>query len=112
MEMTKIAVVNMHKDEVRPDGNQELTEAERTAIQNWMDQRKHTLAQRRIDDIYRTIDHMNHLTQWAARSEATDTELEAVTSSLLLAMHDLRTVLIRKGSQRILATQKGKGEGG
>ena len=111
MEMTKIAVVNIRNGEVRPNNNQELTEAETEAIQNWMDGRKQVLAQRHIDDIYRAIDHMNNLTQWA-QSKATDAELEAVTSSLLLTMHDLRTVLIRKGSERVIAAQKGKGEGG
>ena len=39
-------------------------------------------------------------TQWA-QSRASDAALEAVTDKLLLAMHDLRLVLVRKKSERI-----------
>ena len=43
---------------------------------------------------------MNLTTQWA-QSRASDAALEAVTDKLLLAMHDLRLVLVRKKSERI-----------
>ncbi len=39
-------------------------------------------------------------TQWA-QSKATDEQLEDVTDRLLLAMHDLRTVLVRKKADRL-----------
>ena len=39
--------------------------------------------------------------QWA-QSKAEATQLEEVTDDLLLAMHDLRTVLVRKKSERML----------
>jgi hypothetical protein len=35
------------------------------------------------------------------QSKATDDQLEDVTDALLLAMHDLRTVLVRKKSERL-----------
>ncbi|MEM6341291.1 MAG: hypothetical protein AAF729_09080, partial [Pseudomonadota bacterium] len=59
------------------------------------------LAKRDIDDILRAIDHLNLTAQWA-QSKATPDQLEAVTDNLLLAMHDLRAVLVRKKSDRIL----------
>ena len=55
---------------------------------------------REVDDILRAVDHLNMTTQWA-QSRATDDQLEAVTDHLLLAMHDLRTVLVRKKSDRL-----------
>ncbi len=36
-----------------------------------------------------------------AQSKATDSQLEDVTDTLLLAMHDLRTVLVRKKADRL-----------
>ena len=43
-------------------------------------------------------------TQWV-QSKATDDQLEAVTDNLLMAMHDLRTVLVRKKAERLLSAE-------
>lgn len=66
-----------------------------------MEERNRLLAYRDIDDIHRAVDYLNTTTQWA-QSKATDEQLEAVTDALLLAMHDLRTTLVRKKSERLL----------
>ena len=58
------------------------------------------LASRDIDDIHRAVDHMNMTTQWA-QTRASDAQLDAVTDTLLLAMHDLRTVLVRRKADRL-----------
>lgn len=44
---------------------------------------------------------MNLTTQWA-QSRATPEQLDQVTDALLLAMHDLRSVLVRKKADRLL----------
>jgi hypothetical protein len=67
-----------------------------------MEERQALLATRALDDIHRAVDHLNLTTQWA-QSKATNAELEAVTDALLLAMHDLRTVLVRKKADRVLS---------
>jgi hypothetical protein len=59
------------------------------------------LAERDIDDILRAVDYMNLTTHWV-QTKAGDDQLESVTDSLLLAMHDLRTVLVRKKAERLL----------
>lgn len=99
IEMDQIAVVNIRNGEVKPHGQRTLTEADKAEIARWMAERKALLAQRDIDDIHRTIDHLNMTAQWA-QSKATDDQLEQVTDRLLLAMHDLRTVLVRKKADR------------
>ena len=63
--------------------------------------RQATLAARDIDDIHRAIDHMNLTATWA-QARATDAQLEEVTDPLLLAMHDLRSVLVRKKADRLM----------
>ncbi|WP_170599346.1 hypothetical protein [Ruegeria arenilitoris] len=100
IEMDQIAVINIRNGEVKPHGQGTLTEADKTKIARWMDERKSLLARREVDDIHRTIDHLNLTTQWA-QSKATDTQLENITDRLLLAMHDLRTVLVRKKADRL-----------
>ncbi len=105
IEMEEIAVVNVRNGNVKPHGDRPLTDAEQTAIAAWMAERLALLSQRDIDDIHRAIDHMNLTTQWA-QSKATDDQLEAVTDTLLLAMHDLRSVLVRKKADRLIKGQK------
>jgi hypothetical protein len=105
IEMDEIATVNVKNGNIKPHGEVELTEADRAAIEEWLVARQAQLAAREVDDILRTVDHLNLTTQWA-QSRATDAQLEAVTDQLLLAMHDLRTMLVRRKADRL-----GKGEG-
>ncbi|MEL7092796.1 MAG: hypothetical protein AAFN94_13770 [Pseudomonadota bacterium] len=101
IEMDQIAVVNIRNGEIKPHGDRELNEADLTEIRAWMVSRTQTLAERDIDDIHRAVDYLNLTTHWA-QSRATDAQLELVTDALLLAMHDLRSVLVRKKADRML----------
>ena len=100
IEMEEIAAVNVKNGNIKPHGDVVLADADLAAIKDWLTARTATLAQRDIDDIHRAVDHMNLTTQWA-QSRATDAQLDQVTDTLLLAMHDLRTVLVRKKSERL-----------
>jgi hypothetical protein len=101
IDMDQIAVINMRNGEIKPHGDRDLDQEDLDAIRGWMARRGEVLAMRDIDDIRRTIDHLNLTAQWA-QSKAEATQLEEVTDDLLLAMHDLRTVLVRKKSERML----------
>lgn len=101
IELDQIAVVNLNKGEIKPHGDTQLTDEDVTEIRNWMARRAALLAMRDIDDIHRAVDYLNTTTQWV-QSRATDEQLEDVTDALLLAMHDLRTVLVRKKSERLI----------
>jgi hypothetical protein len=101
IDMDQIAVVNIRKGEIKPHGDRTLSEADIAAITDWMQKRQEILEHRDIDDILRTVDHLNTTAQWA-QSRATDAQLDRVTDALLLAMHDLRTVLVRKKADRVL----------
>ncbi|MEN8838442.1 MAG: hypothetical protein ABF243_02610 [Celeribacter marinus] len=102
IEMDQIAVINMKNGEIKPHGQRVLSDADLVAIQNWMAERAVILAERDIDDIHRAVDHLNHTAHWA-QTRATDEQLELVTDDLLLTMHDLRTVLVRKKADRLMA---------
>ncbi|WP_306006887.1 hypothetical protein [Aquicoccus porphyridii] len=101
IEMDQIAVVNTRNGEIKPHGNRDLSERDLEVIRDWMQARMDTLAARDIDDIHRAVDHLNLTTHWA-QSRASDAQLEEVTDALLLAMHDLRTVLVRKKADRLM----------
>jgi hypothetical protein len=101
IEMDQIAVVNIRNGEVKPHGDRELTDEDVAAIDAWVEERKAVLARRDIDDILRTVDHLNLTAVWA-QTRANEADLEEVTDALLLAMHDLRTVLVRKKAERML----------
>ena len=101
IEMDQLAVINVRNGEVKPHGGRTLSEQDIAAIQEWLDDRVALLAQRDIDDIHRAVDYLNITTQWV-QSKASDDQLEDVTDALLLAMHDLRSVLVRKKADRLL----------
>ena len=107
IEMDQIAVVNIRNGEIKPHGDRVLSNTDLNAIKAWMEDRIDLLAQRDIDDILRAVDHLNLTSQWA-QSKATEEQLEAVTDDLLLAMHDLRSVLVRKKADRLAKANIGK----
>jgi hypothetical protein len=109
IEMNQIAVVNVRNGEIKPQGDRPLTEADVAAIQGWMADRVALLAQRDIDDIHRAVDYLNQTTHWA-QAKASDEQLEDVTDRLLLAMHDLRSVLVRKKADRLMKSDRPREE--
>lgn len=102
IDMDQIAVVNIRNGQIKPHGERELSDEDMAVIEEWMAERTALLAARDIDDIHRAVDYLNTTTHWA-QSRASDEDLENVTDALLLAMHDLRTVLVRKKADRLLA---------
>jgi len=101
IEMDEIATVNIKNGQIKPHGGRDLLAEEQTAIKDWMDKRIALLARRDLDDIHRAVDHLNLTAQWV-QSRATDEELEEITDTLLLTMHDLRSVLVKKKAERLL----------
>lgn len=100
IEMSPLAVLNVRSGDVKPQGDRTLTPEDLAAISKWMTERKTLLALRDIDDIHRTIDQLNTTAGWA-QSNASPAQLEEVTDALLMAMHDLRSVLVRKKADRM-----------
>lgn len=101
IDMEEIATVNINNGKIKPHGDRALSPEEVALIEGWIAERQDVLAARNVDDILRAIDHMNLTTQWA-QSKASEEQLEQITDSLLMAMHDLRSVLIRKKAERLM----------
>ena len=109
IDMEEIATVNVKNGNIKPHGDRSLTPEEIALIRDWATKRIALLAARDIDDIHRAVDYLNTTTQWV-QSRATPEQLEEVTDALLLAMHDLRSVLVRKKAERLLKAAGGEGE--
>lgn len=101
IEMDQIAVVNIRNGEIKPHGGRKLSDLDLAKIKTWMTERMALLAARDIDDIHRAVDYLNTTAHWV-QSKASEEQLEMVTDDLLLAMHDLRTVLVRKKADRLM----------
>ena len=101
IDMEEIATVNINNGKIKPHGDRALTSAEEALIADWVEDRRAVLEARDVDDILRAVDHLNLTTQWA-QAKASDDQLEAVTDALLMAMHDLRSVLVRKKAERLM----------
>ncbi|WP_179379405.1 hypothetical protein [Jannaschia marina] len=101
LELDQIATVNINNGQVKPQGDTLLTPDDEAAIAAWMEARTAELAARDVDDILRAVDHLNLTAHWA-QSRATEDQLDMVTDRLLMAMHDLRTVLVKKRADKLL----------
>ncbi|TFL17943.1 hypothetical protein [Jannaschia formosa] len=100
LELEQIATVNTGNGTVRPHGDRRLTEEDRAAIDAWLAERQAVLAAREAEAARRAVETLNLTAQWA-QSRASAEEVEAATDALLLAMHDLRTVLVKKRADRL-----------
>lgn len=105
IEMDQIAVVNLRNGDVKPQGDRTLSEADLAVIATWLTERQEIMARREVDDLLRTIDHLNLTAHWA-QSRATPEQLLQVTDPLLMAMHDLRSVLVRRKADALTKLDK------
>lgn len=100
MDLVELATVNVKNGNIKPHGEAALSASDMVAIKGWLAARLALLAERDVDDILRTVDHLNLTAQWV-QTKASDDQLDRVTDDLLLAMHDLRMVLVRRKADRL-----------
>ena len=100
IEMEQIAVVNIKSGDIKVHGEREISDAERADIEAWIARRRDVLKAREVEDILRTVDRLNLTTAWL-QQKASAEEIEAVADPLLMAMHDLRSVIVRKKADRL-----------
>lgn len=101
MDLKQIASVNLNKSKVNPMSDCPPTDDELRDIQDWIAQRKIIVAERQIDDVRRLIDDINATAQWL-NTKADAKQLDALADDLLLSMHDLRSVIVRRKSDQLI----------
>ena len=93
--MQHIAMVNVKNGKINPQSNEQPTPSETAQIEAWLTERRTVLATRGADDAARTLDQIKGLAQYY-QSSATAAEVDASAQDLLMAIHDLRGVLVRR----------------
>ena len=99
--MDQIASINMRQAKIKPHGERTHSAIDMASIQKWTQERSAIIVHRDIEDILRAVDLLNITTHWV-QSKASYDQLDAVTDNLLLAMHDLRSSLVRRKADRFV----------
>ncbi len=102
IDLVEIATVNIRNGTVKPHGDTRLSPSDQAEIAIWLTARRRALAAREAEEPQRTLEALNQTAHWV-QSRASDAELDVVTEALLLAMHDLRAVLVRRKADRLAA---------
>ncbi|MHA6346663.1 hypothetical protein [Roseivivax sp. CAU 1761] len=99
LDLQQVAVVGLRSGEIRTQGGAELSPEEVAEIETWLMRRRTLLKLREADEMHRVVEQINLAAHWA-QSRASDAQLDEITDDLLLAMHDLRAVLVRRRAER------------
>ena len=96
IEMDPLAVVNTRNGDIRVQGDRVMTAEEEAEITAWCAARQAELSRRDgLGGVAETIERLNLTASWL-QQRATEDEIAAAADDLLMAMHDLRTVIVRK----------------
>lgn len=100
LELQSVANLNLNKAQINSNSESPPTADEVGEIESWITARQEIIFKRRLDDILRLIDDLNATAHWL-QTKADDDALGPVADDLLLAMHDLRSVIVRKKSEQL-----------
>ncbi|SFA79941.1 hypothetical protein SAMN05421688_0990 [Poseidonocella pacifica] len=100
LDLVQIASVNLRNGEIRGQGGRELTPGEHTEIEAWRDARLASLSRRDAEYPERIIEEVNLFAHWV-QSRAEPEVIEETSDRLLLALHDLRAVIVRKLADKL-----------
>jgi len=93
LDMQQIAILKPN-GEVKPHGKHTPTDTELNEIANWYSARALGQPQRDAANLDELVTDMNAIAQWL-QSNATDSQIKDATEPLLMAIHDLRSTLVR-----------------
>ncbi|MEE9455134.1 MAG: hypothetical protein V3V13_12260 [Paracoccaceae bacterium] len=94
MDLQHIAVVKQNGD-IKVQNKQELSQDEVAEINAWFTARETTQSARDSARLDMLVGEMNRAAQWL-QSDASGDEIMQVAQPLLMAMHDLRTTLVKQ----------------
>lgn len=97
LELLHIATINA-RGEILPHKRRQPTDDEMTEIATWWDDYSTRRTAGELSDAETAIAGMQHLANWLSK-DAKPEEVEAISDFLLMAVHDLRQVVVRRLSQ-------------
>ena len=72
LDMAPIASVNLRNGEIKRQGGHNLSPEESDQIRAWIEARTALVARREIDDILRTVEHLNLTAHWVQTRASAD----------------------------------------
>ncbi|MEL7027133.1 MAG: hypothetical protein AAGO57_07905, partial [Pseudomonadota bacterium] len=103
LDLEPLALANTRNGEIRPQGGREVTKAERNQIEDWIRSRQNALAEAEAQTPSAAIEAMNAAAHWV-QSKASAAEIDTHANDLLLAMHDLRSQIVRRQADALKDT--------
>lgn len=100
LHLEPLAFANVRTGEIRVQGGREISPEERGEIEAWIAERQEELSAREAGEIAVAIEAINRAAHWA-QTKASDAEVDAVATDLYLALHDLRSVLVRRQAEAL-----------
>lgn len=100
MELSEIAAANHRNGTIRVMKDCQLSEAEACAIRDWISVRSETEELKELTKLEELVESLNRSTHWVQTQDNTF-DLDEITDRLILAMYDLRKVLLTKKGSRM-----------
>ena len=97
LELNPIADAIVHNGRIKPRQGADLTAAETYEIETWLKSRAAALEARAAAEAEETIETLNQTANWFAAKPGP--EANPLADRLLMAMHDLRTAIVRYKSE-------------
>lgn len=94
MDFQPIAEANTRNGDIKPRKDAGITDDEREAIEAWIETRRAALLIREGTDAQQTLERINAAAAWFS-SKPDQATAEAVADEMLLALHDLRSAIVR-----------------
>ena len=100
LDLPPVAEANVRNGDIKLRKDVTLSDAELSEIKAWLDARSTELQGREIEQARLTIEQLNTTANWIS-SKPDEAVADAISEDLLMAMHDLRTAIVRFKSKML-----------
>ena len=100
LDLQPVAKANVRNGDIKLRKDVTLSDAELSEIKAWLDARSTELQGREIEQARLTIEQLNTTANWIS-SKPDEALADAISEDLLMAMHDLRTAIVRFKSKML-----------
>ncbi len=94
MDFQPIAEANTRNGDIKPRKDAGITDDERETIEAWIATRRSVLLAREASDAQMTLERINAAAGWYS-SKPDPATADAIADEMLLALHDLRSAIVR-----------------
>ena len=100
LDLQPVAKANVRNGDIKLRKDVTLSDAELSEINAWLDARSTELQGREIEQARLTIEQLNTTANWIS-SKPDEALADAISEDLMMAMHDLRTAIVRFKSKML-----------